>query len=41
MHLDLSNEHSVFVFKDKIWIAGEMVPPLSNGVWSLNLPRNW
>lgn len=29
------HEHSAFVFKDKLWIAGGMTPPLVNDVWSL------
>lgn len=35
------HEPSAFVFKDKIWIAGGMTPPLVNDVWSLQLPSNW
>ncbi|MBY5959554.1 hypothetical protein KUV50_15485 [Membranicola marinus] len=30
------HEHSVFVFEDKIWIAGGMTPPLVNDVWVLD-----
>ena len=35
------HEHSAFVFKNKIWIAGGMTPPLVNDVWSLRLPDDW
>jgi len=35
------HEHSAFVFKDKIWIAGGMTPPLVNDVWSLKLPDKY
>ncbi len=35
------HEHAVFVFQDKLWIAGGMIPPLTNDVWSLQLPENW
>lgn len=35
------HEHSAYVFKDKIWIAGGHAQPLSNEVWSLELPGNW
>ena len=35
------HEHSVFVFKDKLWIAGGMTPPLTNEVWSLYLPPDF
>lgn len=35
------HEHAVFVFQNKIWIAGGMIPPLSNDVWSLELPSDW
>ncbi len=31
------HEHSVFVFGDKLWIAGGMTPPLVNDVWCLKL----
>lgn len=30
------HEHSAFVFKDKLWIAGGMTPPLVNDVWKLD-----
>lgn len=35
------HEASAFVFKDRIWIAGGMTPPLVNDVWSLYLPKDW
>lgn len=35
------HEHSAFVFKDRIWVAGGHAQPLSNEVWSLQLPENW
>ena len=31
------HEHSAFVFRDKLWIAGGHAKPLSNEVWSLHL----
>ncbi|MCC7337326.1 MAG: hypothetical protein IT422_19735 [Pirellulaceae bacterium] len=33
------HEHSAFVFQDKLWIAGGHARPLSNEVWSLELPK--
>lgn len=35
------HEHSAYVFQDRIWIAGGHARPLSNEVWSLELPANW
>ncbi|MCB1090947.1 MAG: galactose oxidase [Verrucomicrobiae bacterium] len=35
------HEHSVFVFQDKLWVAGGHAKPLSNEVWSLQLPPDW
>jgi hypothetical protein len=35
------HEHSAFVFQEKIWVAGGHARPLSNEVWSLNLPTDW
>ena len=35
------HEHSAFVFKDKLWLAGGHAWPLSNEVWSLDLPEDW
>ena len=32
------HEHSAFVFQDKLWVAGGHAQPLSNEVWSLELP---
>lgn len=35
------HEHSVLVFQDKLWVLGGHARPLSNEVWSLNLPADW
>lgn len=35
------HEHSAYVFRDKLWIAGGMIPPLNSEVWSLSLPADW
>jgi hypothetical protein len=35
------HEHSAYVFRDKIWVAGGHAQPLSNDVWSLEMPRDW
>ena len=35
------HEHSTYVFQDKLWIAGGHAQPLSNEVWSLDLPKNF
>jgi hypothetical protein len=35
------HEHSAFVLHDKLWIAGGHAQPLSNEVWSLELPKDW
>lgn len=35
------HEHSAYVFRDKIWVAGGHAQPLSNEVWSLELPADW
>lgn len=35
------HEHSTYVFRDKIWVAGGHALPLSNEVWSLELPANF
>ncbi|HVW37002.1 MAG TPA: hypothetical protein VHB99_06845 [Pirellulales bacterium] len=32
------HEHSAYVLDDKIWVAGGHAQPLSNEVWSLNVP---
>ena len=35
------HEHSAYVFRDRLWVAGGMVPPLVNDVWYLDLPTGW
>jgi len=35
------HEHSVYVFQDRLWIAGGHAQPLSNEVWSLHLSKDW
>ncbi len=35
------HEHSAYVLHDKLWIAGGHAQPLSNEVWSLQLPKDW
>ncbi|MBT4868344.1 MAG: galactose oxidase, partial [Planctomycetaceae bacterium] len=35
------HEHSVYVFQDKLWVAGGHARPLSSEVWSLQLPKGW
>jgi len=35
------HEHSAFVFQDKILVAGGHAMPLSNEVWSLDVPETW
>ena len=35
------HEHSAYVFQDKIWVAGGHAQPLSNEVWSLEIPKDW
>jgi Kelch motif len=35
------HEHSAYVFQDKLWIAGGHALPLSNEVWSLDVPEDW
>ena len=35
------HEHSAYVFKDQIFVAGGHAKPLSNEVWSLELPKDW
>jgi hypothetical protein len=35
------HEHSVFVHQDRLWLAGGHAKPLSNEVWSLELPKDW
>ncbi|MGL4465415.1 MAG: Kelch repeat-containing protein [Planctomycetia bacterium] len=35
------HEHSAYVFKDRLWVAGGHAQPLSNEVWSLFLPPDY
>lgn len=35
------HEHSAFVFRDRLWVAGGHAQPLSNEVWSLELPERF
>jgi len=35
------HEHSALVFQDKIWIVGGHAQPLSNEIWSLEIPPDW
>ena len=35
------HEHSAYVLGGKLWIAGGHARPLSNEVWSLELPDGW
>jgi hypothetical protein len=35
------HEQSVWVFQDKLWLAAGHAQPLSNEVWSLQLPADW
>ncbi len=35
------HEHSVFVFQDKLWVAGGHAQPLTSDVWSLEIPEDW
>ncbi len=35
------HEHSAFVWRDKIWVAGGHAKPLSSEVWSLEIPPDW
>jgi hypothetical protein len=35
------HEHSTYVLRNRLWVAGGNAPPLTNDVWSLELPRNW
>lgn len=35
------HEHSVVCMDDKMWVIGGHAQPLSNEVWSLELPVNW
>lgn len=35
------HELSAYVFKDRLWVAGGMVPPLVNDVWSIQIPKSY
>ena len=35
------HEHSTYVHRDRIWVTGGHAKPLSNEVWSLELPKDW
>ncbi len=35
------HEHSAYVFRDKIWVAGGHAEPLNSEVWSLEIPEGW
>ncbi len=35
------HEIAPYVFQDKIWLAGGHAEPLSNEVWSLEIPEDW
>ena len=35
------HEHSVYVFQDKIWVAGGHAEPLNSEVWSLEISTSW
>ena len=35
------HEHSTWVFQDRIWVGGGHAMPLSNEVWSLEVPEEW
>lgn len=35
------HEHSLYVFQDKLWLAGGHAQPLSNEVWSLDVSQEW
>ncbi len=35
------HEHSTYVHRDRIFVAGGHARPLSNEVWSLQLPADW
>lgn len=35
------HEHSAYVFQDRLWVVGGHAQPLSNEVWSLELPENF
>lgn len=35
------HEHSAYVLRDKIWVVAGHAQPLSNEVWTLELPPDW
>lgn len=35
------HEHSTYVFDDRLWVVGGFAEPLTNDVWSLQLPADW
>ena len=35
------HEHSTYVMDDKLWVVGGHARPLTNDVWSLELPADW
>src|SRR5262249_21635825 len=35
------HEHSTYVFKDRIWVAGGHAQPLSSEVWSLRVRKSY
>ena len=35
------HEHSTYVFQDKIWVVAGHAQPLSNEVWSLEVPKDY
>lgn len=35
------HEHSTYVHDDAIWVTMGLVPPLTNDVWKLQLPKDW
>jgi hypothetical protein len=35
------HEISPYVFNDRLWVSAGLVPPLSNEVWSLQLPDDF
>ena len=35
------HEHSAYVFKDKLWVAGGHAEPLNSEVWTLEVSQGW
>jgi hypothetical protein len=35
------HEHSAYIFRDRIWVAGGHAQPHSSEVWSLQVPKDW